>query len=81
MISGSSKQRTTCTIASVERMFARNLLPSPAPSLAPLTMPAMSTNSITEGCFLTDLLIVTSLSSLESGTLTMPTLGSMVQKG
>ena len=30
-------------------MLARNLLPSPAPSLAPLTMPAMSTNDTVAG--------------------------------
>ena len=38
--------RTTCTIASVSRMFARNLLPSPSPSDAPLTSPAMSWKAI-----------------------------------
>ncbi len=39
------KQRTTCTIASTLRMWLRNLLPSPCPSLAPRTSPAISTSS------------------------------------
>ena len=38
--------RTTCSSASVSRMLARNLLPSPSPSCAPATSPAMSWNSI-----------------------------------
>jgi len=38
--SGSSNARMTWQIASASRMLARNLLPSPAPWLAPLTMPA-----------------------------------------
>ena len=47
--SGSAKARITWQIASASRMFARNLLPSPSPSLAPLTMPAMSTNETVAG--------------------------------
>ena len=39
----------TWQIASLSRMLARNLLPSPAPSLAPLTMQAMSTKSTVAG--------------------------------
>ena len=35
--------------ASDSRMFARNLFPSPAPSEAPLTIPAMSTNDTVAG--------------------------------
>ena len=35
----------TCTMESHSRMFARNWLPRPSPLLAPLTRPAMSTNS------------------------------------
>ena len=46
---GSSKTRTTWQIAFASRMLARNLLPSPAPSDAPLTMPAMSTNETAAG--------------------------------
>ena len=42
--SSSVKARSTWQMASDSRMLARNLLPRPAPSLAPLTMPAMSTN-------------------------------------
>ena len=49
MTSGSAKARTTWQIASASRMLARNLLPSPSPSLAPLTMPAMSTNDTVAG--------------------------------
>ena len=41
----------------------------------------MSTNSIVVLIFFIDLDIVTSLSSLSSGTGTTPTLGSIVQKG
>ena len=77
----SSKQRTTWTMAAVRRIFSRNLLPRPAPLLAPLTRPAMSTNSITAGVFLSGLYISASLSSRASGTATTPTLGSMVQNG
>jgi len=36
-------------MASVSRIFAKNLLPNPSPSEAPLTSPAISTNSITLG--------------------------------
>src|SRR3989344_1905372 len=45
----SSKQRTTFTMASVSRMWARNWLPRPSPWLAPATKPAMSTNSTMAG--------------------------------
>ena len=45
----SSKQRTTCTIASTSRMFARNWFPRPSPLLAPFTSPAISTNSMVAG--------------------------------
>ena len=56
--SGSSKTRTTWQIASDSRMLARNLLPSPAPSEAPLTMPAMSTNDTTAGTVFAELWIL-----------------------
>merc|ERR1719405_471821 len=39
-ISASSKQRTTWSTASVERMFPRNWFPNPSPLLAPFTSPA-----------------------------------------
>ena len=48
-MSSFTKQRTTCAIASVSRMCARNLLPSPSPFEAPATRPAMSTNSTVVG--------------------------------
>ena len=43
VMSESSKQRTTCAIASTSRMVARNWLPSPSPLEAPRTSPAIST--------------------------------------
>ena len=77
----SSKQRTTCTMASVSRIFARNLLPSPSPLEAPATSPAISTNSMAVGITFSGLTISASLSWRGSGTGTTPTFGSMVQKG
>ena len=56
-------------------------MPRPAPWLAPFTKPAMSTNSMTAGVFLSGSYISARWSSRSSGTATMPTLGSMVQKG
>ena len=81
MMLSSSKQRTTWTMASHSRMWPRNLLPRPAPWLAPLTRPAMSTNSTMAGVFLSVCQISANLSSRGSGTGTMPEFGSMVQKG
>ena len=69
------------TIASTSRMFCKNLLPRPSPLEAPLTSPAMSTNSRVAGENFLGLYISASLSSRLSGTDTTPTLGSMVQKG
>lgn len=46
-----------------------------------LTRPAMSTNSMTAGVFFLGWYISASLSRRSSGTATMPTFGSMVQKG
>ena len=43
--SSSSKQRTTCRIASTSRIAPRNWLPRPSPGEAPRARPAMSTNS------------------------------------
>ena len=77
----SSKQRTTWPIASVSRMFARNLLPRPSPFDAPSTKPAMSTNSMVVGMTRCGFTISASLSSRRSGTGTTPVLGSIVQKG
>ena len=81
MTSGSSKTRTTWQIASDSRMLARNLLPSPAPSDAPFTMPAMSTNDTTAGTTFTDEWIFASTSRRGSGSATTPTFGSIVANG
>ncbi len=62
-------------------MLARNWLPSPSPLLAPATSPAMSTNSTVAGIVFSGLAMAASAASLGSGTSTMPTFGSMVQKG
>ncbi|MNR43177.1 hypothetical protein D3C85_1617780 [compost metagenome] len=78
---GSSKQRTTCVMASVSRMLARNWLPRPSPLDAPATRPAISTNSTVAGRIRSGLTISASFVSLGSGTSTTPTLGSMVQNG
>ncbi len=75
------KIRTISKIASVSRMFERNLLPSPSPFDAPATRPAMSTNSIAAGIVLADCEKVESLPSRASGTATIPTDGSIVQNG
>ena len=77
----SSKQRTTCRIASVSRMFAKNLFPSPSPLEAPATSPAISTKSIAAWIIFPLLLILHSSSNRKSTTSTLPTLGSMVQNG
>ena len=79
--SGSSKTRITWQIALASRMFARNLLPSPAPSDAPFTMPAMSTKDTTAGTVFSDLKTSASLSSRGSGSGTTPTFGSIVANG
>ena len=81
MMFSSSKQRTTWTMAAHSRMLARNLLPRPWPWLAPLTRPAMSTNSTTAGVVFLGWYISLRASRRWSGTATTPTLGSMVQKG
>ncbi len=80
-MSSSSKQRTTWTMASTSRMWVRNLLPRPSPWLAPLTSPAMSTNSIAAGITTLVLAIFCRTASRASGTVTMPTFGSIVQNG
>ncbi len=79
--SESVNTRTTWQIASDSRMLARNLLPSPAPSDAPLTIPAMSTNDTVAGMILADEWIFASSSSLGSGSGTTPTFGSIVANG
>ena len=77
----SSKQRTTLTIASVSRTWARNWLPRPSPLEAPATRPAMSTNSTIAGTMRSGLTIAASWPSRASGSSTTPTFGSMVQNG
>ncbi len=56
-------------------------MPRPSPFDAPLTSPAMSTNSIVAGTMRSDAEIFASTSSRASGTVTTPTLGSIVQNG
>ena len=77
----SSKHLTTSTIASVSLICDKNLFPRPSPLLAPLTNPAMSTNSITACVVFCGLYISVNLSNLSSGTGTTPTFGSIVQNG
>ena len=68
-------------MASTSRMLAKNLLPKPSPWLAPATKPAISTNSTRVGTISWLLESSASCCSRSSGTDTVPTLGSMVQKG
>ena len=77
----SSWQRTTWQIASVSRIEARNWLPSPSPSLAPLTRPAMSWKSIVAGTSSELRTVLATASSRSSGTWATATLGSIVVKG
>ena len=80
-MSPSSKIRTTSAIMSVSRMLERNLLPRPSPAEAPLTRPAISTNSTTAGIIFCDPEMAESVRSRPSGTATTPTEGSIVAKG
>ena len=77
----SSKQRNTWRMASVSRIFAKNLLPNPSPLLAPFTNPAISTISTVVGITRCGCSISASLFSRSSGTVMTPTFGSIVQKG
>ncbi len=79
--SSSTKARMTWHTASASRMVARNLLPSPCPSLAPRTMPAMSTNDTTAGTIFSLPNTSASFPSRGSGSGTTPTLGSIVANG
>ena len=76
-----AKQRTTCRIASTVRMWDRNLLPSPCPSLAPFTSPAMSTSFSADETIFSVSMNRLMVFRRSSGTGTMPTLGSIVQNG
>ena len=77
----SSKQRTTSTIASTSLICDKNLFPSPSPWDAPFTSPAISVNSYAVGINLSGSYILFNLSILASGTVTTPTLGSIVANG
>ena len=79
--SASRKTRVTWQIADDSRMWDRNLLPSPSPSEAPRTMPAMSTNSTVAGTIRSELKSSASRGSRSSGTPTTPTFGSIVANG
>ena len=68
-------------IASASRILARNWLPSPSPSLAPRTIPAMSTKETVAGTTLALWNISASFSRRASGSGTTPTFGSIVAKG
>ena len=77
----SSKQRSTWMIASVSRILARNLFPSPSPLLAPFTSPAISTISTVVGTIRWGCTSSASAFRRSSGTVITPTFGSIVQKG
>ena len=62
-------------------MLARNWLPSPSPSEAPFTMPAMSTNDTVAGRIRSLPKISASTLSRGSGRFTTPTFGSIVANG
>jgi hypothetical protein len=79
--SGSVKTRITWQMASLSRMLARNLFPSPAPSEAPRTMPAMSTNDTVAGMIFWLPNTSASFANRGSGTPTTPTFGSIVANG
>ena len=79
--SPSSNARTTWQIASASRMFARNLLPSPSPSDAPRTIPAMSTNETVAGRTFSLWKIPARTPRRGSGSGTTPTFGSIVANG
>ena len=67
-------------IASVSRILARNLFPSPSPLLAPFTSPAMSTISTVVGTIRWGCTSSASAFRRSSGTVITPTFGSIVQK-
>src|SRR6218665_3944029 len=68
-------------MASTSRMGAKNWLPKPSPLLAPFTKPAMSTNSKVVGRMRCGCTNSANNCRRSSGTVIIPTLGSMVQKG
>ncbi len=78
---GSANARITWQIASLSRMCERNLLPSPSPSLAPRTMPAMSTKVTAAGRIRSLPKMPASTARRGSGTPTTPVFGSIVANG
>ncbi|CAB4812480.1 unannotated protein [freshwater metagenome] len=62
-------------------MLDKNLFPKPAPSDAPLTIPAISTKETTAGRIFSEPKISANLAKRASGTPTTPTLGSIVANG
>ena len=77
----SSKHLTTSTMASTSRIWDKNLFPNPSPLEAPFTSPAISVNSKVVGTKLFGIYRFSKNSKRESGTVTTPTLGSMVANG
>mmetsp|Transcript_12130 Transcript_12130/g.35043 ORF Transcript_12130/g.35043 Transcript_12130/m.35043 type:complete len:283 (-) Transcript_12130:91-939(-) len=77
----SSKVRTTWKMASVAEMWERKALPRPSPSAAPLTRPAMSKMVRYAGTSFFGFHMSHSLRHFGSGTSTLASVGSMVQKG
>ena len=68
-------------MASTSLMCDKNLFPKPSPLEAPFTRPAISTNVMLVFIFFFEFESLCSLSSLLSGTSTIPIFGSIVQKG
>ncbi len=79
--SASSWARTTWTIASVSRMFARNWLPRPSPLCAPATRPAMSWKSIVSQTISEAPTVRRPRRGARRGTGTTATFGSIVVNG
>ena len=77
----SAWQRTTWQIASVSRIEARNWFPSPSPSDAPLTKPAMSWKEMVAGTSSELRTVSATRSSRSSGTCATATFGSIVVNG
>ena len=68
-------------MVSHSRMFARNLFPSPAPSEAPLTILAMSTNVTGAGTMRSDPNISASLPDADRAARQHPSLGQWSRRG
>ena len=68
-------------IVFVSLTWERKVFPKPSPLDAPLTSPAMSTNSTIAGITFSGETNSANLFNLSSGTSTIPKFGSIVQKG